>query len=68
MVLNEQELTAVENGDPVAMTVAGTDCIPIRRDDYLRTHLETDSGSWTLEEMNLLADEADEMISENQQR
>ena len=63
MILNEQQVTAVENGDPVAMTVAGTDCILIRRDVYLRSHPETDTGSWSLEEMDLLADEAEEMIS-----
>ena len=66
MILNREQQTAVENGEPVAMNVAGTDCILVRRDIYLRLTPEFDTGPWTVEEMNLLADEAEEMISQGE--
>ena len=63
MNLNLEQQKAVENGEPVAVNVAGTECVLVRRDIYLRLDLEYDTGSWTVEEMNLLADEAEELIS-----
>jgi hypothetical protein len=63
MILNREQQTAVENGVPVLMNVAGTDCVLVRRDIYLRMDPEFDAGPWTAAEMNLLADEAQEMIS-----
>ena len=68
MILNREQQTAVENGVPLAMNVAGTDCILVRRDIYLRKEPEFDTGSWTAEEMNMLADEAEEMISRGESR
>ena len=59
MILNLEQEKAVANGEPVELSVAGTDCVLLRRDIYLRL----DPGPWTLEEMNLLADETDEIIS-----
>ena len=63
MILNVEQQKAVENGEPVAVNVAGTACVLVRRDIYLRLDPDYDSGPWTTEEMNLLADEAEEMIS-----
>ena len=63
MILTREQQQAVENGEPVTLDVAGTECVLVRRDVYLRFDPEYDSGSWTVEEMNLLADEAEEMIS-----
>ena len=66
MILNREQSRragTVENGEAVAMNVAGTDCVLVRRDIYLRMDPEFDTGPWTVEEMNLLADEAEEMIS-----
>ena len=63
MILNFAQLTAIENGDPVTMAVDGRDCVLIRRHVYLRTHSDFDSQPWTMEEMDSLADEADEIIS-----
>ena len=63
MILNREQQTAVENGEPVAMNVAGTECVLLRRDVYLRMDPDSETGPWTVEEMNLLADEAEEMIS-----
>jgi hypothetical protein len=63
MILNMEQQKAVENGEPVALNVAGTECVLLRRDVYLRLELDYDTGSWTTDEMNLLADEAEEMIS-----
>jgi hypothetical protein len=63
MTLNMEQQKAVQNGEPVALNVAGTECILVRKDIYLRLAPDYDSGPWTTEEMNLLADEAEEMIS-----
>jgi hypothetical protein len=68
MILNREQQTAVKNGVPVLMTVAGTDCVLVRRDIYLRMDPELDTGPWTAEEMNLLADETQEMISRGESR
>jgi hypothetical protein len=66
MVLTRRQLTAVAKGEPVALNVAGTECVLVRRDIYLRMDPHYDAGPWTAEEMNLLADEADEMISQRE--
>lgn len=66
MVLNRQQLMAVANGEPVALNVAGTECVLVRRDIYLRLDPDYETGPWTVEEMDLLADEADEMISQRE--
>ena len=63
MNLNLEQQHAVESGKPVAVNVAGMDCVLVRRDIYLRLDPDYDDGPWTGEEMNLLADEAEEMIS-----
>ena len=63
MILNMEQQKAVENGEPVALNVDGMECVLLRRDIYLRLDPDYDAGSWTTEEMNLLADEAEEMIS-----
>ena len=64
MNLTLEQQQAVENGEPVTVNVAGTECVLVRRDVYLR--LEPDTEPWTIEEMNLLADEAEEMISQGE--
>ncbi len=66
MILNMEQQQAVENGEPVVMNVAGTECVLVRRDIYLRMDPDYETGPWTVEEMNLLADEADEMISQRE--
>jgi hypothetical protein len=66
MNLNVEQQKAVENGEVVAVTLAGTECVLLRRDVFLRLGPDYDTGSWTVEEMNLLADEAEEMISQRE--
>jgi hypothetical protein len=66
MTLNPDQQKAVERGAPVAVNVGGTECVLVRRDIYLRLDADYDAGPWTLEEMNLLADEAEAMISERE--
>lgn len=63
MNLNMEQQRAVENGEAVAVSVAGTDCVLVRRDVFLRLDPDLDTGPWTIDEMNLLADEAEEIIS-----
>lgn len=66
MVLNLEQQKAVANGEPIALTVGETECVLVRRDIYLRLDPDYDTGPLTLEEMNLLADEAEEMISQRE--
>jgi hypothetical protein len=66
MVLNVEQQSAVANGKPVALNVAGVDCVLLRRDVYLQLDPDFDAGPWTLDEMNLLADEANELISQRE--
>jgi propanediol utilization protein len=66
MVLNLKQQKAVENGEPVAVNVAGTECVLLRRDVYLRLDPDYETGKWTIEEMNMLADEAEALISQKE--
>ena len=63
MILNMEQQRAVENGEPLALNVAGTECVLLRRDIYLRVDPDYETGPWTVEEINALADEADEIIA-----
>lgn len=66
MILNIEQQIAVANGEPVALNVGGTECVLVRKDIYLRLDPDYDTGPWTTEEINLLADEADEIISQRE--
>jgi hypothetical protein len=66
MILNPEQQTAIESGKPVALNVAGTECVLLRRDVYLRINADYDTEPWSVEEMNLLTDEAEEMISRSE--
>jgi hypothetical protein len=71
MILNSEQQKSVENGEPVELNLAGMECVLIRlirRDIYLRLDPDYDTGPWTTDEMNLLANEAEEMISRNESR
>jgi len=63
MNLNVEQQKAILNGEPVSLNVAGTECVLLRKDVYVRLDPDYDTGPWTVGEMNLLADEAHEMIS-----
>ena len=66
MNLTMEQQKALEKGEPVTMNVGGTESVLVRRDIYLRLDPDYDTGPWTVEEMNLLADEAAEMISQRE--
>jgi hypothetical protein len=63
MNVNPEQQKAIESGEPVTVDVGGTQCVLVRKDIYLALATEYDARPWTLEEMNLLADEAEEIIS-----
>ena len=63
MVLSSAQQNAVINGEPLALTVGDTECVLLRKDIYLKLDPEHDFGPWTAAEMDLLADEADEILS-----
>jgi hypothetical protein len=66
MILNLEQQKAISSGAPIALNVAGTDCVLVRRDIYLRLDPDYDAGPWTTAEMDLLADEVEEMISQRE--
>jgi hypothetical protein len=45
MILNMEQQKAVENGEAVALNVAGTECVLVRRDIYVR--LDPVRETWT---------------------
>ncbi len=60
MVLNLAQRKTVDDGLPLTLNVDGTECVLLRSDIFLR--MEVDTGPWTSDEMNILADEAEELI------
>lgn len=66
MVLNLDLQAAVAKGEPVRLNVGGTECVLVRRDIYLRLDPDFETTPFTIDEMNLLADEAEEMISQRE--
>lgn len=66
MILNLNQKHAVESGQPVALNVAGTECVLLRKDVFLRLDKDYETGPWTTDEMNLLADEAEEIITRSE--
>lgn len=66
MNLSTEQRQAVESGLPVAVNIGDTECVLVRRDIFLRLEPEYDSEPWTVAEMNLLADEAEAMISRSE--
>ncbi len=63
MHLTQEQLHDLEKGEPVRVTIGETPCILVREEVYQE---EMDSSPWTIEEMNLLADEANEIISRSE--
>jgi hypothetical protein len=57
----KEEVSMILNAEQI--TAAGTECILVRKDVFLRMEPDYETGPWTIDEMNLLADEADEIIS-----
>jgi hypothetical protein len=62
MNLTPEQMQALESGQAVPLVVAGNRCVLIREDVYR----DIDASPWTIEEMDLLADEADELISKTE--
>ena len=67
MELTQEQLEAVARGEAVPLTVAGQECVLVRRDAYELLQAEYDSSPWTKEEMDLLADEAERITSESEE-
>jgi hypothetical protein len=63
MNFTEEQVQALASGQTVTVTIAGTRCVIIREDVYRE---DLDAGPWTREEIDLLADEAEAIISANE--
>ena len=62
MKLTAEQERAIQNGQAVAVTVAGAACVVLRKDVYERGE-EVDSSPWTNEEMDLLAAETTDLLA-----
>ncbi len=63
MNLSPQQIEDLEKGEPVRILIGETPCVVVRQDVYEE---EVDDSPWTVEEMNLLADEANDIISQSE--
>jgi hypothetical protein len=64
MELTREQIEVVSRGKAVPLTVAGQECVLIRRDFYERlVEEEYDSGPWTVEEMDLLASQTADLLA-----
>jgi len=66
MYLTSEQQLAIERGNPVPVNVDGIDCVLVRKEVFYQLDPDYDTGDWTVEEMNLLADEAEKIISESE--
>lgn len=62
LTLTVEQERAIQQGQAVAVTVAGAPCIVLRRDVYERGET-LDYRPWTAEEMNMLAAETAELLA-----
>jgi hypothetical protein len=62
MQLTAEQERAIQNGQAVAVTVAGAACVVVRQDIYERGEA-LDYSPWTMEEMDLLAAETADLLA-----
>ncbi len=62
MILTSEQQHAIQHGQAVRVTVAGAECVLIRKDVYDRDN-ELDFGPWTGDEINLLAAETADLLA-----
>ena len=67
MQLTREQIEAVLRCEAVPLTIDGQACVLVRKDVYDGEEPEYDTGPWTKEEIDLLADEADQIISEGEE-
>ena len=68
MTLTTEERLAVLNGQPVSLNVAGTECIVLRKNVFLQLDAVYDPSPMTPLEIDLLADEVNEIVSRGEPR
>ena len=62
MNLTTEQQRAIQNGQAVRVTVAGAECVLVRKDVYDRDN-ELDYDPWTADETNLLAAETADLLT-----
>jgi hypothetical protein len=70
MNLTPEQLQALDQGQPVLVTLAGRECVLLSKGRFTQMKSNSDEDTldydpWTQEEMNLLADEAAELLAED---
>ena len=57
MILTAEQLRAIQQGEPVAITVGQTECVVVRKDCFREMQPPTyDDSDWSEEELSLLAE------------
>jgi len=62
MHLTAEQERAIQNGQAVAVTVGGAECVVLRKDVYERAE-HVDYSPWTKEEMDWLASETADLLA-----
>lgn len=62
MHLTAEQERAIQNGQAVAVTVGGAECVVLRKDVYERAE-QVDYSPWTKEEMDWLASETADLLA-----
>ena len=62
MNLTAEQQQAIQNGQAISVTIAGAACIVVRKDVFERGE-KFDFGSWTTDEIDLLAAETADLLS-----
>lgn len=64
MILTTKQLQQLAQGQPVEVEIGGERCVLLTRKAFERvTSSEYDTSPWSVEEMDLLAAEATELVS-----
>ena len=58
MMLTAEQMQAIQNGEPVPVTVGHTECVLVRRDCFPATGaIAYEAGDWTDEELSAVAEQ-----------
>ena len=58
MMLTAEQIQAIQNGEPVPVTVGHTECVLVRKDRFPRIGtIRYEAGDWTEDELSAVAEQ-----------
>ena len=58
MILTAEQMQAIQNGEPVPVTVGHTECVLVRKDRFRGTGpISYEASDWTEEELSAVAEQ-----------